>query len=500
MSDRPDLDDELDRRLSAAGEAWRSRHVPVPVEGPVDVPEQRGQPWLMPVAVAAVVALLAGGAAVATDVLRGHRDGSAPVDSLGHRWDPDLPPGLLPAEVPGTVPPVNQRVEHPVAEAAGAFTPALVATLGRPACRASDVELSSEPGRDAGEVRFTVSAVRADTACVVSRNPFLEYSRGGRPAEVPTASEDPAPGDWPAAVLLTADQRAVLPTTWSGWCHDLPFDSVRMYFEDNSFADAAVPQGVATCRGGEPDEMHVAGWEPEGFTFRPAGSFAGLRARLVDTVTGPEDLPTWVVELTATRDVDLDTCPSWEVQRGEEHTASWRLNCAGVPDRRADGTPYLPAGKPVRFAVWTPYGGNDAALTWRLTTPDGPVSVPLAEGPAAPTGEPREVTEREANVHLYVTIGFRDPVPVTLSIDGVPLLAETVEHQGGAAPLPVQLAVPAGRHTLRVESGTGATRDITLDVPEHGDQWAQVEVWDDPAQHGRGSIEWTTQRSPMYFG
>ena len=490
-------DEELDRRLRAAGEAWRDEHQPVRVH----VPGPRRRAWVVPVAAAASVALLVGGAVVASRLTADRAAG--PADTTQKRWDPDLPPGLLPAEVPGTVPPVNQVVEFPRVEAAGTYTPRVWQAAGVRECSADDVSLTPEAGEVPGAVRLVLAAAADDVRCSVGWLPFLQYRGDGRNVEVPTAQQDPRPGEWPASVVVAADQRAVVETSWIGWCggQDQPVDTLELTFTDNTQLRVAAPDAVP-CPATDfaDDELHLTGWAPEGFTFEKRDSFGPISARLVDTVTGPRGLPTWVVELTAAKDVDLDTCPSYEVRQGSEESASWRLNCDGVPHHREDGRPYLPAGTPVRFAIWVPYGGTDAALTWRLQTPSGAIAVPLTGGPDAPTGDPRRVVERDANLHLYVAVGFGEPVRLTMSIDGTQVVDDSFESQGQDAPTAVQLAVPAGSHRVVVTSDTGARRELTLDVPASGDQWAQLEVWDDPDADGNGSIEWTVQGSPMMFG
>jgi hypothetical protein len=490
-----DLDDELDRRLTAAGESWRAEHQPTPV----GLPGGRRRPaWVVPLAAAASVALLAGGAAVAVDVLGGHRDGSAPpAGTTQERWDPDLPPGLVPADVPGAVPPVNQPVRFPEAEAAGGYTPALSQADGVRGCSAKDVEVET-----AGAMRMTMRAAADDVRCSISYLPFLQYEKDGRPVEVPTSTTDPGPGNWPASVLVTPDQPAVLDISWSGWCASAEplFDTIQLIFDDNSDLKIPAPR-VDPCpaRDFADDDMHYVGWVPQGFTFDPIAAMP-VKARLVDTVKGPGGLPTWVVELTAKgRDVDLDTCPSWEVRQGEEQSASWRLNCAAVPDKRADGTPYLPAGKPVRFAVWVSYGGTDAVLTWRLTTVDGPVTVRLTQGPEAPTGEPRRVVERDANLHLWLSNqSFDDPeVGLTVEIDGKEMLDEQLAVEGQHNFVDFHFAVPAGEHRVVVTSDTGARVERTVRVPERGDRWAAALFLTGEKDGAPDSIDWMFQDHPI---
>jgi hypothetical protein len=243
----------------------------------------------------------------------------------------------------------------------------------------------------------------------------------------------------------------------------------------------------------------MTGWEPETWSLAPPADFSGLRAELVETVEGPRGLPTWVVELTSPRDVDLGTCPSWEIRQGEEESASWRLNCGGVETRRPDGTPYLPAGRPVRFAVWASYGDSNAALTWVLRTPDGLLRVPLSEGPEAPSGEPRLVAEQDANLHFLVSNqSFEQPdVGLTLAIDGVELVDEDFAVEGQHNYEQFHVALAAGEHTIELTSDTGARLVRTITVPERGDRWVMASYWKETPRDDTGSFDWLFQDSPI---
>lgn len=493
-------DDDLDRRLSAAGEAWRDSHELPEVELPA---ERRRPAWVLPVAAAASVALLAGGVTLAASQLdRDTRSDPPPAAEQGERWDPDLPVGLVPAKIPDAVEPVNQPVEFPAAEVAGSYSPRLTDTVGQPACSASDVRFGIARGQGAQEVEFRLEVAGDDTTCVVSRYPFQQYTRDGKPVEVLTRTWDPGTGDWPAAVLITPDRPAVLWTSWVGWCGDPGFDTVEMFFDDNSVKRLKVEGQLAACTGDVKsgfEKMRMIGWEPEGFSVRAPGSFAGLKARLVDEVKGPGGLPTWVVELTATKDdIDLATCPSWEVRQGDQEAASWRLNCDEVPFHHAGGTPYLKAGEPVRFAIWTSYGDTDAAQTWVLRTPEGQITVPLSEGPKAPSGEPRIVDEDAANLHLWLSNqSFEDAeVHLAVTVDGVQLVEDDFAVEGQHNFVQFHLALEPGRHTMVVTSDRGTSIERTITIPERGDRWAAALYWC-CGPESTGSLDWMFQDTPI---
>ena len=458
--------------------------------------------WVVVLAVLCVVAIAA--AAVGVAALVGGR-GSTPGAGGGpeNPWDPDLPPGQTPAAVPGAVPPVRQDVPFPEAERAARFQPRPLEAEGHPYCRAEDVSFSAEPSGSYA-VTFVLAAARPDVACQVSYSPYLEFSRGGENVEVLYHARDPRPGDWPGNVLVTEDRAAVLRTRWSGWCAvSVPVDTAIMFFLDNSVARATPLPRATDCAGPAPsdDRMTVLTWEPDGWTGTPASSFRGLEARLVDTVRGPSGLPTWVVELTATRrDIELDPCPAWSVRVGADRESyAWnRLNCLGVEDVRRDGTPYLRRDRPVRFAFFVAYGDLDSALTWELMLPEGPLELPLSAGPAAPVGEPRVTDEERANLHLYVSNqSFDEPtVRLRITMDGVELVSQEFDVEGQHSWVSFPVAAAAGSHTLLVTSDTGARETILLTLPEQGDRWAVVDYWSD----GGARVDWQLSDAPIGFG
>lgn len=495
----------LDARLREAGLRWREGRPPrvhlFPVERVTSAgprPPGRLRRW-SPAVVAASVAVIVGAAVAVGGVLPGGggetgRDAGA---TTGDGWDP--------AVVPGAVPPLRQDVTFPAVEVAGRYRPATSEAVGHPGCEADDVVVAAEPGAGDG-VTFVMAAADDAVRCALSYYPSVEFTLGGDHVEVLTESPDPEVGDWPADVLVTSGRPAVLRTQWAGWCADpRPVDTALVFLGGNDDAVRVTDLPEAGECPGQPvadDAMHWVGWEPQGWVLEPAGSFDGVEARLVDTVTAADHRPTWVVELRATtRDVTLDPCPVWSVRVGSDRDGyAWnRLNCAGVPDRRADGTAYLPRGKRVRFAFFVTYGAVDAPLTWEMLLPGGRLlELPLAEGASAPVGEPRVVDDEDANLHLYVSNqSFDEPsVDVTVTMDGHQILSQgfDVKDQHHWVLFPV--AAAAGRHTLVVTSDTGAVKTIELTLPERGDRWTVIDYWTEPEG---GVFSWYTNDTPVGF-
>jgi hypothetical protein len=83
----------------------------------------------------------------------------------------------------------------------------------------------------------------------------------------------------------------------------------------------------------------------------------------------------FVVTLVARRDVALDPCPDYRIGDGTVPDRTYRLNCAAVPWHDAQGRPYLPAGRPVRFAMHAGgIAGTAAKYWWSIVAPGTPPS------------------------------------------------------------------------------------------------------------------------------
>jgi hypothetical protein len=94
------------------------------------------------------------------------------------------------------------------------------------------------------------------------------------------------------------------------------------------------------------------------------------RRRLAARPGQPVD---FVVTLVARRRIVLDPCPDYQLGTSPGRGSRFALNCAAVPWRDAAGTPYLPAGRPVRFAMHLAgLYGSELKLWWRIVAPGSP--------------------------------------------------------------------------------------------------------------------------------
>lgn len=104
---------------------------------------------------------------------------------------------------------------------------------------------------------------------------------------------------------------------------------------------------------------------------------------------GTADKLPFEVTLTSPTRVALSPCPDYEIRQQNSFddflTEHYALNCAAVPFKDDDGTPYLPAGRPVTFAMETFAPSFSAPLTWRLVTGGAP---DVAEGRIAVKATP----------------------------------------------------------------------------------------------------------------
>lgn len=502
-------DSDIERRLNEAGERFRSRHdadFRAPDLSPYAGRNEgiRWGAWAPVGAVAAVAAMIIGvfWAGTLFDGRPGRTvDGSA-AEQGGSSWDPDLPKGVGPVRVPGAIPPINEMMDWPWVEMANSFRPRADIASGHPYCLLRQLDLSAEIVD--GSFAFVARLKPGEEACRMSGYASFEWSKAGRFVKVLGGAVDPVIGQWPADPLITARRGAVVKASLEDWCTVAPNVDTTTFFDHKSGVAKVTDFPATGCPEqavGDDGELFLptSYWQPEGWRAEPVrGDFSGLKVRLVDTVT--KDYPgtnwdgtlTWVIELTATdHDIDLDPCPGYQVGLGamdQQDSATRRLNCQAVRQRRADGTPYLKKGKRVRFAIWG-NGPTDAPETLRLIVPGESLELPLTEGAAAPTGEPRLVDEADANLHLYISNqSFDDPdAPVRLTIDGVIIVDQSFAVEGQHNWVPFEVALAAGTHQIEITGANGAKETATLEVPAHGDLWAVADYW---VTQGKGSFDW----------
>jgi hypothetical protein len=215
----------------------------------------------------------------------------------------------------------------------------------------------------------------------------------GRPALVARTIEGTTlPGSlsmWTAhsrgPVLLTRRQHALVQLTWPSACASFrKSDLGRTGSFTLSYADRTwthpVPDLSDTCHFG-PDRplgsIGVSRFVP--LHFHPARRVSAynsvrLQARQQLIARGGRPID-FVVTLTARHDLELDPCPDYQLGASPGSDQKYALNCAAVPWLDARGEPYLPAGRPVRFAMHI--GGIDsrvAKLWWGIVAPGAPPS------------------------------------------------------------------------------------------------------------------------------
>ncbi|HJQ07399.1 MAG TPA: hypothetical protein VJ872_18260, partial [Nocardioides sp.] len=338
--------------------AWRDG---LGTPGEPELPGPRAaRRWLVPAAAAAAVAAVVGGV----------------VGLVGHGGDAGGPqPAASPtsavvpwAALPATHPRMPSRWSGPTATQISAARP----------CGAGDVEhgrtvgggaagtayvttrLSLAPGRSSCRLVATFGAVLLDHGTPIPTRP---PSRGG---------------GHPAPVLITRSWPASLSVGWavSHVCGHYDNTTIRISLIAAGTFD--LPGfGTTTCNPGEPmTEPVVIPPIQAGSSRHRVSPYDGVR------VTGdlnlhaqPGQAVDFTVTLTSRRDLVLAPCPDFRIDlyspvksatRVEDHA----LNCAAVPYRRPDGTPYLPAGVPVTFAMQVVAPRADVPkLIWELVAP-----------------------------------------------------------------------------------------------------------------------------------
>jgi hypothetical protein len=275
--------------------------------------------------------------------------------------------------LPATRPVIPSRLIPPRPD------PALAEQARR--CRGSDVVFRWKgAGAAAGTMvqNVDVDLAPGHAPCAVS----------GRPSAVAHTVEGTAiPGHLQmftvrshAPVLLNRNRQALVQLTWPSAC-----------FSEHG-GDASFTLGYGgrtwtqpvrdlsdTCHVGPPDRplrtIGVSRFVP--LHLRPArraSAYDGVRAQGPAQLVARADRPIdFVVTLVARRDVVLDPCPDYRLGVSPDRGQELALNCAAVPWRDTLGRPYLPAGRPVRFAMHV--GATDGTVQkywWGIVAPGSP--------------------------------------------------------------------------------------------------------------------------------
>lgn len=279
-----------------------------------------------------------------------------------------------------------------------------------PPCGADQLQLDvPAAGAAAGTVyqRIELSLARGP-ACAVSGRPRLSFSEQGRALAVPQRASGVgvvSSAPWTGPVLVTAHSRAVATWTWSDamctsvWQQPVA-DRVTVTLVGGGSLSATPqhPDGrsasfVPTCYGdGENgftgiQSIGVTRFSPERYrpaTTRTPWDGVAVRMRPWKLRGSPGSILRFTVVLTAAKDLPLDVCPDYETGFFADRptvVSAHQLNCAAVPFRLPDGTPYLPAHTPVRFAIRAtapPPGPTTDKLGWELAREDGRVILATA--------------------------------------------------------------------------------------------------------------------------
>lgn len=93
-----------------------------------------------------------------------------------------------------------------------------------------------------------------------------------------------------------------------------------------------------------------------------------------------------------------------------------------------------------------------------------------------------------------------DPVHLTLSIDGVPLIDGVFYVGNQHAWLSAPIDLPPGEHTMVATSDTGVTLTETFDIPADAQRWAILDYWYYPREKAGRHLRWDLQRQQPAFG
>ncbi|MGH3329842.1 MAG: DUF4232 domain-containing protein [Nocardioidaceae bacterium] len=267
---------------------------------------------------------------------------------------------------------------------------------GAPACRASDLDATAQKegvGGGMWMVHVTFQLV-GHQPCHLGGHPDVVMLDQGHPVDVPVedSSGDSSLFNYPSPVLVDADHPAVLSMTWGGgWCTEpVKTDRVRVALPGEGGSFTVKGFGSSPFCNGEPGSgptpVVVSAFAPQRRTpGRTESAYADVAARLSLSAdfSGGEPLE-FTVTLTARKgDVVLAPCPDYSINQYSRGVSPveerWSLNCDDVPYRDGTGRPFLPAGKPVTFAMHTTTVAELEAVKfiWQLEVPEPVAASPV---------------------------------------------------------------------------------------------------------------------------
>ena len=363
--------DPLDSRLRDYGERWRQA---LPTRQDTDLTRlgSRHRPrnrWLLvPAAAAAVAAVIIGAQATNID----SRFSQRPSETVS-------PQGVVPW---APLQPTHPRI--PAVTIPAVPDPSIAAAA--PLCQASELKVASvRRGPAMGTMYLNVRVtLTGKYPCRVQGSPEIRPLDHGQLLAIPTrrATDDSI---YRHPVLITKQEPALLALSWAmDWCTTpVSNDTIRALLPNSGaltfkgFGRSPFCNGTP---GSGPAPIMVKPFQPEKAhpaEVRSAYALVDVAGNLNRTVTAGAELH-FTVTLTSRRRLVLDPCPDYTIaQYGPDgsQTNTFALNCAAIPAKDSEGRPYLPAGRPVRFAMETTTTDSVQKISWMLDTPDKTVQL-----------------------------------------------------------------------------------------------------------------------------
>ncbi|HWU21364.1 MAG TPA: hypothetical protein VN088_07565, partial [Nocardioides sp.] len=247
------------------------------------------------------------------------------------------------------------------------------------ACRTGDLVHGRVQGDGAAGTAYLttrLSLAAGRRPCTLARSFGVKlYDHGTLIPTGPPLGDQVARGP----VLITRAWPAGLSVGWavSHVCGRYDNTTIRVHLDGSAGAFDLPGFGRTTCNPGEPAmESVVTPPIAAGYNSHRVSAYDGLDVSGHLALTAqPGQTLDFTITLTSRHDLGLAPCPDYRIGaytgvKGADVVTDHALNCAAVPYRTANGTPYLPAGVPVTFAMQVEAPRIDVPkLVWELQAP-----------------------------------------------------------------------------------------------------------------------------------